>query len=244
MRSSAYSSKLHHRFTRQIAAVCAVVVSMMMSACVIVPVRLPTQIRDISGNPQNLDFAFLKAGLTQREEVLTRLAAIDTRTDQPEFFWGRWESSKWAVGGVVALPAAAGAGGSRIWGAHNLLIAFDDNGTVKNWVALNDHKLLQQLELLDTGSTDRLDLSSPLHAKVLLPQSNQDAKENRSGDLVLSADFLECTELKVSPAEIGKITTIAEQAVKPSPGYIWITIHMRRKRRLGNAYSIGVDPPT
>ncbi|PYV79110.1 MAG: hypothetical protein DMG93_21395, partial [Acidobacteria bacterium] len=105
---------------------------LVSSGCVIVPVRLPTQTKDISGNVQNLDFTFLKAGSTARDEVAKKLTPIDTHTSQADFFWGRWESSKWAVGGFAGLGYGAVAGGGRVWGARNIFVSIDQNGIVSN----------------------------------------------------------------------------------------------------------------
>jgi len=88
--------RMHSRpqiiFLQAVACPLAAAFILISSACVIVPVRLPTQTKDISGKVQKLDFTFLKAGSTTRDEVNKNLAPINTQANEPEFFWGRWDS--------------------------------------------------------------------------------------------------------------------------------------------------------
>jgi hypothetical protein len=63
---------------RRLAHVLATVSLLAISACVVVPVRVPTQERDVSGKPLNLDLTFLKAGATTRDELTKKLAAVNS----------------------------------------------------------------------------------------------------------------------------------------------------------------------
>ena len=158
------------------------------SGCAAVPIRMPTKTRDVSGKPLELDLAFLKSGSTSRDEVISRLTAIDTNVKQSNLFWGRWDSSKWRSTLVGLVPPD----GERIWRGHNLLIQFDQNGIVKTWVIADDKKLAQQLDPFDPVPTDpRLDLSLRADARV------PDYPEAAVG-LVLSSDSFECSILRTS----------------------------------------------
>jgi len=97
-------SKLIVAWSHALAFALSWIALLSVSGCVIVPVRLPTQTKDIGGEPKKLDFTFLKSGSTTREEVAKNLAAIDTGVNQNDFFWGRWQSSTWGYGGFVVLP--------------------------------------------------------------------------------------------------------------------------------------------
>jgi len=80
------------------------------SSCVFlgpgVPVRVSTETKDISGAQRDLDFSFLKAGSTTKDEVLTNLKPIDTGIQEPHPFWGRWESSAWFSAPLLAPTSA------------------------------------------------------------------------------------------------------------------------------------------
>jgi hypothetical protein len=61
---------------------------------------------------RRLDLSFLHSGTTGRDEVVDKLAAINTGYVNPRLFWGRWSESKWGywwfvtdsgVGTVVRL---------------------------------------------------------------------------------------------------------------------------------------------
>lgn|SRR5258708_131576 len=138
-------SKLIVAWSYALALALSCITLLCASGCVIVPVRLSTQTRDTAGEPKKLDFTFLKSGSTTKEEVTKNLAAIDTRVNENDFFWGRWESSNWGYEGFVALPPS-GAGGKREWTTNNLLVAFDQKGVVKSWAVVDDKKLDQQID--------------------------------------------------------------------------------------------------
>lgn len=111
-----------------------------------------------------LDISFMQAGTTTREEVLSKLYAINTGYDDPHFFWARWATSKWGYGWMVIAPATNGGGGSgagdakRVWHVHNLLIFFDEHGFVRNKQLIDDndelwrelHKYVLTLPPVDT----------------------------------------------------------------------------------------------
>lgn len=128
-------------------------------AC-IVPVRVNNKTRDASGGtPQQLDIGFLRAGSTTREDVARNLAGISVGGNR-NFFWGRWEHSKWAVFGF----GLSGGGGGRAWSVSNLVIQFDQTGLVKSWEIVGDKDLDSKLDQADSGATDLLDLSFPVQA--------------------------------------------------------------------------------
>ena len=56
-------------WSRSLAFVLCCMSLWVASGCVIVPVRLPKQTKDVAGKPQALDFAFLKSGSTTKEQV-------------------------------------------------------------------------------------------------------------------------------------------------------------------------------
>ena len=192
------------------------------SGCFSGAMRLPTRTRDVSGQPQKLDFSFLKAGSTTKEEVTKNLGAIEMHMEQTDIFWGRWERSTWGHGIVVgAPPLAGGAEGKRVWGSHNLLIRFDEQGVVKNWIEVGDKDLYERLDFLALGRP-LLDLSSPARAKVYMSLA--------AAEVILSADSFEYTAEATD--ECGKIKTpranIAKVASGPSRDHsigILVTIY-------------------
>ena len=218
---------------------------LISSACLIVPVRLPIQTKDISGNVQNLDFTFLKAGSTARDEVAKKLTPIDTHTSQADFFWGRWESSKWAVGGFAGLGYGAVAGGGRVWGARNIFVSIDENGVVSNWIVVDDKNLFHQLDVLDSPGSSPAE-AMPAVREVERPASSE-INAIHTAYLAFSRELLECGEVKISRSNIQKITTTAEDAVHPSADHVWIIVHLLRRtsgKKGVKSLTMGVDPPT
>jgi hypothetical protein len=227
------------------------------------PVRLPTETKDISGQKLNLDLGFLKAGSSTREEVGKNLAAIDTQVNQPHFFWGRWETSSWAVAGLVAqMGPAAAPYGERFWGGHNLLIEFDPQGIVKSWRVVDDKKLFPELDRLGAAPSDPV---FPVNAKVHVPFSREDPMDHKpasaTAELVLAADSLECRSPQISRERMRtfscqslrtprtNISKIEPAHLEESDSSVWVTVHFAKSVRDGHGWKnsylyIGVDPPT
>jgi len=232
----------------QAAARALLVASMFwLCGCVVVPVPMSTRTRDVSRKPQTLDFSFLKPGLTTREEVAKNLAAIDTHVQPAGFFWGRWERSKWAFGAAV-IPdyASANALGGRIWGGQNVLVAFDQENIVSRWSIVADAKLHRQLDLLDNLPKSTPDLASTIHEVVLLPVSN-DVNAIHTGNLTLSAELLQCSDVEAQRTNLKKITPAISGGPDPDAAYIWITIHLRKRtsgKQRVKGLTLGVDPQT
>lgn len=169
------------------------------SACIVVPVRVPELSRNAAGVDQHLDFGFLKPGITLRSEVTQKLGAIDTGTDE-RFFWGRWQSSKWYVGGGTI----GGGGGDRVWATHNVLIQFDPQDLVREWVIVDGKNLDSHLDALKGLSATALSIP------ISLPARRQ--FEQVSGQLLLKSDSIEYSDatgldLATPRANIEKLTS-------------------------------------
>jgi hypothetical protein len=217
---------------------------LVSSACVIVPVRLPTQTKDISGKVQKLDFTFLKAGSTTRDEVNKNLAPIDTQANEAGFFWGRWESSKWGYGAFGGLGYPAVAGG-RTWGALNVFLTFDQKGFVSTWAVVDDKKLFRQLDLQEQVANSSV-ATAPLVREVELPSSTQ-IQAIHTAKLTFSDEFVGCGDVQISRSNILKITTTAEDVDHPSADHVWITIHLLKRtsgKKGVKSLTMGVDPST
>lgn len=148
------------------------------AACIVVPVRVPELSRNAAGINQHLDFGFLKAGVTPHNDVTTKLQAIDTGTNEG-FFWGRWQSSKWYVGGGTI---GAG-GGDRVWGTHNVLVQFDSQDLVREWAMVGGKDLDSHLDAMIRPSAPALSIPVSLPARRLFG--------DMSGQLQLKNDSIE-----------------------------------------------------
>ena len=231
-------------------------------ACVNVPVRVSEQERDVSGKTLDLDLTFLKSGSTTREDLSKKLAAIDTGINQSNFFWGRWDSSKWRATAIGLVPPE----GERIWHAQNLLIRFDPNGVVQDWTVVDDKGLTRQLSLLVPRADSFLDLPSPVQASMRVRQ-----RDDIQAGLVLASDSFEewrVTEtnhrflLKTPRTNLLRIEATPEHSYYgPQSGYvpytrpdlIVATIYLEKSadvqygeksHSVGKKLLVGVDPPT
>jgi hypothetical protein len=255
---------LIHSALRRLAYTLVIVSVLTISGCVSVPVRVANKKRDVSGKPLDLDLTLIKSGSTTRDELTKKLAAIDTGINERNFFWGRWDTSKWRNTLVGFVPPE----GERLWHAQNLLIQLDRNGVVKSWAVVDDKGLTQQLGLLAPGADDTpLDLSSPVQAEMRVRQ-----RDDIHAGLVLSSDSFE--EWRVNPqtnhrfsfktprTNLLRIEATPERSYYgPQSGYIPYTrpdmivatlylaksaeVHYGEKSRsVGKKLLVGVDPPT
>lgn len=98
------------------------------------------------GSSAKIDLSLLKPGAITRAEVLDKLKATDTGFQSNHFFVGRWRSSKWGEWIAIGTPAGyGGVAGDRIWKNTNLLVKFDENGSVESSQVFPDKELVTKL---------------------------------------------------------------------------------------------------
>jgi hypothetical protein len=119
--------------------------SICLCSCIgVLPMRQRTVTQQ--GPTAKIDLGFLKQGETPRTAVLDKLKAIDTGFASDRFFVGRWRTSKSAAWIAVGTPAGYGGfGADRLWSNTNLLVRFDDNGTIESYEMFPDKLLTQKL---------------------------------------------------------------------------------------------------
>jgi hypothetical protein len=131
--------------------------------------RLPMRTKGPAGETlqqKQVDLSFLDAPGTQRQDVLNRLNMVDTSYSNPRLFWARWSQSKWGYWWFIAGGNTAAGDAKRIWHIHNLLVAFDENGTVsKKEVIDNDQSLWPELHA-QLATASAMDLSQPISLEV------------------------------------------------------------------------------
>jgi hypothetical protein len=124
------------------------------SGCV-VPVKMKNRIEGPAGTKEGLSKEVLVPGTTTRREVEERYKGFAVDTGIPNLFWGRFRQSSWAVVFGVAGYAGAATGGGRKWNVRNLLITFDDDGTVRSSEVVLDE------EFQDRWMTSLAELAAP-----------------------------------------------------------------------------------
>jgi len=169
-----------------------------LTACIVIPVRVPESTKNSLGNQEQLNFSLLKPGATTRNDVIKDFGAIDTGVHE-RFFWGRWQSSKW----LVVAGSIGGGGGDRVWNVRNVLIQFDSNDTVSDWAIVGDSELDKRLDLLDEHTDSLLNLPRASQAETL--------HANALNCLVLKEDSIEYTcldsSLTAARTNIDKLTS-------------------------------------
>jgi hypothetical protein len=136
----------------------------LCAGCFIAPVRIPTHIQTAShvDVPYKADLAFIRPGITQRDEIVQRLKWMAVGMEGDRVFWGAWRSSSWAIAGGGISVAGSGVGAERLWGGHTLLVEFDDQGIVKRHVNIEDKHLARELFWAARDRVAALDLSAPI----------------------------------------------------------------------------------
>jgi hypothetical protein len=140
--------------------------------------RLPTRTKGPVGasiEKKEIDLSFLQVGVTHREEVASKLAAIDTSYSNPRLFWGRWSESRWGYWWIIAGGGAAEGEAKRIWHVQNILVVFDEDGTVtsKEVIKDNDALWLALHSYMLTAPPPPLDLSQPIRISIRPPNRRE-----------------------------------------------------------------------
>jgi hypothetical protein len=160
---------------------------MCLAGCIGVT-RMPERTHGQQGATQKIDLSFLKAGETSRAEVQEKLKPVDTGIMSEHFFVGRWDTSRWGAWAVFAGYGGATGGAGRLWRDANLLVEFDDQGTVKRYEIFPDKLFAVKLDPVVRETT--LKTENRIDAQV-----NFDARGYSPANLVLSPDALEFTEV-------------------------------------------------
>jgi hypothetical protein len=154
---------------RTLEAISTLVFSIVLLSGCAGATRLPARTRGPAGENlqvKRLDLAFLDAPGTQRQEVLSRLSAVDTSYTNPRLFWGRWSDSKWGYWWFIAGNNSAEGDAKRIWHVHNLLVSFDENGAIRQRKLFeNDQSLWPELHA-QLAAAPPLDLAAPVSLDV------------------------------------------------------------------------------
>lgn len=205
--------------------------------------RLPMRARGPAGDAlqQNkLDLAFLDAPGTKRADVVSRLSSVDTAYSNPRLFWGRWSESKWGYWWFVVSNNDAAGNAKRIWHIHNLLISFDESGTMQKKELFNDDKSLWiELHNRLVGAPP-LDLSQPVPIEVLGPGKLQTmtlGKESIQFDLPKG----KAMHFQISPQAINRISHGLPGA-SVNPAVTCHTLHLGEKSVLGKKILFCASP--
>ncbi len=138
-------------YRRAALVVCALFLAMCCAGCLVLPVKAP-RTRGPAGDitKQTVDLRFLREGIT-REEVWKEIGWLDSGFKSERLFIARWLGSEWNTYWAVVAPTGAIGGAERDWGAHTLLIEFDDGGRVRRFVSVSDSELLSTLARWTSG---------------------------------------------------------------------------------------------
>lgn len=204
--------------------------------------RLPTRAQGPEGEKLQIkqpDLGFLDAPGTQREDVVSRLRMVDTAYSNPRLFWGRWSESKWGYWWFVAAQTGAAGDARRVWHVHNLLVSFDENGTVdKKELIDNNASLWEELHTL-LKATPPLELSAPLSMEASGYQGVT--------KITLGKDWVELRKstgkkplLRISPQQVVRFSH-SQPLPRMNPNTTCHTLHFEQKTEWGKSVLVCAD---
>ena len=192
---------------------------------------------------KTVDLGFLQPGVTTREEVLDKLAWIDTGFKDDNAFLGRWIGSGrvWVVYG----------GTTRSWKERNLLLDFDESGVVRQFRVVGDDDLVKEL-----SSWPALEAVPEL----LLPNTISITHRHgysfalKDARLILGPDFFDFEEIdedshnfRILPQAVSRISRVGIWSrTGPEPDsvmYFLLTIHFQEKTKAGKRITISLGLP-
>lgn len=207
--------------------------------------RLPMRTSGPAGeklNKKQLDLQFLDANGASREEVLQRLAPIDTGYSNPRLFWGRWSESKWGYWWFVAAQTGAAGDAKRMWHVHNLLVKFDENGAAKEKVLIDDDAALWRALHTQLADSSPLDLTQPVTMGI---------SGHWVSEMTLTRDSVRVTRnrkknpiVEVSPQKIVRISHDRAPDKGSRAGTTCHTLHLAEKSAMGKNIHFCADAPS
>jgi hypothetical protein len=242
------------RGRRRVSGVLAVVLlgAMSTAACVVVPMKVRTRVEAPAGTAHKLSKTEFIPGKTTREAVDTKYSAAAVGTDVPGLFWGRFRTSSWAFAAFTALPAPYATGG-RMWGISNLIVTFDEDGSVRNSFVVAERDLHRPLaRALAEVSAPPPEWGAPLSIHGLEPDSEE---SGRSVDLELTSAGAVVTKYSrpgrngrprspTSVATVG-LTDIESLTVGhggSNPSAVEVVLGFRARTSVGDHLTFPVEP--
>jgi hypothetical protein len=206
--------------------------------------RLPTRTRGPEGAhlENRLDLQFLDERGIRSEEVHKRFIAIDTGYRNPALFWGRWSDSKWGYWWIAVATPQGGAGDARrVWHAHNVLVAFDENGVVKSTVFVdNDAALWRELHK-QLQEAPPLDLTQPVDM-IVKPCCGAWEMSLTQDCIIIGTGKRKKPTVHVSPQTIVRISHNGVLDSRANDAVTCHTLHFKEKTALGRRVRFCADP--
>jgi hypothetical protein len=200
-------------------AILPVFICIFLTACVI-PIKVATRVRPVTGGTveSEPDTSVIRVGVTTRAEIIQQFGAFDTGWKGDRFFLGRWLRS-----GVGIAPTPHT---DRWWAPHNLVVEFDEKGTVTRYQVLSDKKLLDELPTL---------LSAERHPSEFQQPTSGTAFKI---DNVMGKEFLDLSAFEMAPRQETWKSRITREQIErlstwggmtPPVNEFDLTIHLREK---------------
>jgi len=226
-------------------------IAIPLLGCLGSPVPLPRRDRGTTGEEHKLDLTFLKPGQTSRAQVDQQLGWLDIGYHEPHLFWGRWSSSAMGYWIVVASYNNAATAGGRVWGVHNLVLSFDDQGLLRESHLANEESILRTLHqsLRESGASP-LDLSSPLTLDVGHWHSSFATFERttlvlRPGSLDLQEFSRQLHYAHFTPADVVAVNhsgLTSQSQNREKPENATLTLKLSRDTRMGKKITLRMSP--
>ena len=218
---------------------CAIV--LLSAGCIAFPVRMSPE---LLGQPGvSADHTFIKVGQTSRDEVLRSLGWTDTGMRESRLFWGSWKASTSGTVVVFAIPGAMGGERNRNWLTHNLLVEFDENGTVSRAREVKEKDIVRELFAWSRQSVSAAS-SFSLLAKQSFEASTGDFRGNHDGRMTVRSDSLEFfdrdsrTTFRIPYSDVEGLKT--KNRGRVSGKY---TLRFKTSTAWGKSIDVSVNPP-
>ena len=118
-----------------------------LTACSI-PMKVPLRVKPVMGGDLMAEpnVRVIRPGVTTRAEILHQFAVFDAGWKGERLFLGRWLRSGFSQEGISW----------RRWGGENLVVEFDEKGTVVRYQVLSDKDFLENEDSVLLTSDERL----------------------------------------------------------------------------------------
>jgi hypothetical protein len=219
----------------------AILSSIFLTGCIVAPIPMTKRVEapgEASGRTAP-NLSLLHPGQSTRKDVSEKLSVIDTGYTGEDLFFGRWVSSGSGWVWMIAGDNTGEGGYWRNWRVHNLLVTFDDNGTLKDFNDVDDKRVLKTLA--------NLSATQPRINQDALPTEMQIRRRRVPVSMALEPDsvvfdhpYEPKIHLRIAPTQVASLRLLRPH--HPDPTRLEMRMDFHNRTALGRKIQFAISP--
>lgn len=211
------------------------------TGCIVAPIPMTKRVEapGEAGGRTAPDLSVLHPGQSTREDVLEKFSVIDTGYSGENLFFGRWVSSGSGWVWMIAGDNTGEGGYWRNWKVHNLVVTFDDNGTVKDFNEVDDKQVLKLLARLSPTQAQTASLALPISMQVQCRRGMVNLAL-QSGSIVFDHSDEPKIYLRIGPEQVASLRLLRPH--HPDPASLQMRMDFHIRTTVGRKIQFAISP--